>query len=106
MPDRPRRFTTEKGVKVEWPEFAIGEERIEYAIAGKPKKDLVLPFFTIWRTKDVPSAKVGCTLDTDAGEATAATRAALPDRSPPIDEEAEELKAEEREEAEEEAEEG
>jgi hypothetical protein len=104
VPDRPRRFTTEKGVKVEWPEFKIGEERIEYSIAGKPRKDLVLPFFTIWRTKDVPSAEIACTLKTGAGEATASTQAALPDRSPPIDEEAEELKAEEREEAEEETE--
>jgi hypothetical protein len=106
VPDRPRRFTTEQGVKVEWPEFEIGEERIKYFVAGKPKKDLVLPFFTIWRTTDVPSAKIGCTLETSAGEATASTEAALPDRSPPIDEEAEELKAEEREEAEEEDEEG
>ncbi len=106
VPDRPQRFTTEKGVKVEWPEFKIGEERIEYAIAGKPKKDLVLPFFTVWRTTDVPSAKIRCTVETAAGEATARTQAALPDRTPPIDEEAEELKAEEREEAEEKAEEG
>ncbi len=106
VPDRPRRFTTEQGVKVEWPEFVIGEERIKYFVAGKPKKDLVLPFFTVWRTTDVPSAKIGCALETSAGEATARTEAALPDRSPPIDEEAEELKAEEREEAEAEAEEG
>jgi hypothetical protein len=106
VPDRPRRFTTEKGVKVEWPKFEIGEERIKYLIAGKPKQDLVLPFFTIWRTTDVPSAKIGCALETSAGTATARTQAALPDRSPPIDEEAEEQKAEEREEREEEADEG
>jgi hypothetical protein len=106
VPDRPRRFTTEQGVKVEWPDFVIGEERIKYFVAGKPKQDLVLPFFTIWRTTDVPSAKVGCTLETSAGKASARTQASLPDRSPPIDEEAEELKAEEREEAEEEAEAG
>jgi hypothetical protein len=105
VPDRPQRFTTEKGVKVEWPEFKIGEERIQYLIAGKPKEDLALPFFTVWRTTDVPSAKFRCTLKTRAGEeATVETQAALPDRSPPIDEEAEALKAEEREEAEEEAE--
>jgi hypothetical protein len=104
VPDRPRRFTTEQGVKVEWPEFVIGEERIKYFVAGKPKKDLVLPFFTVWRTTDVPSAQIGCTLETSAGKATVTTEAALPDRSPPIDEEAEELKAEEREEAEEEKE--
>jgi len=102
VPDRPQRFTTEKGVKVEWPEFKIGEERIKYIVAGKPKQDLVLPFFAVWRTTDVPSARVGCTLETNAGKATARTQAALPDRTPPIDEEAEERKAEEREEAEEE----
>ena len=103
VPDRPQRFTTEQGVKVEWPEFKIGEERIEYMIAGKPKEDLALPFFTIWRTTDVPSAKFRCTLKTRSGEeATVATHAALAERSPPIDEEAEELKTEEREEAEEE----
>jgi len=28
VPDRPQRFTTEKGVKVEWPSFKIGEERM------------------------------------------------------------------------------
>jgi hypothetical protein len=101
FPDRPPRFTSERGVKVEWPEYKTGEERIEYLVTGKPKKDLELPFFTIWRTTDVPAAKFGCRLETDAGEATVRTAAALPDRTPPIDEEAEELKEEEREEAEE-----
>lgn len=101
VPDRPLRFTTERGVKVDWPEFKIGEERIKYFIAGKPKQDLVLPFFTVWRTTAVPSAEIGCTLETSAGASTVRTEVALAKRSPPIDEEAEELKAEEREEAEE-----
>jgi hypothetical protein len=105
FPDRPQRFTTERGVKVEWPEYEVGTERIKYFVTGKPKQDLVLPFFTIWRTTDVPSAEIGCELETSAGTATVSTKAALADRSPPIDEEAEELKEEEREE-EEEAEEG
>jgi len=104
VPDRPLRFTTERGVKVEWPEFRIGEERIKYFIAGKPKQDLELPFFTVWRTTDIPSARISCTLETSAGTSTVDTEVALAKRSPPIDEEAEELKAEEREEAE--AEEG
>lgn len=104
VPDRPLRFTTERGVKVDWPEFKIGEERIKYFIAGKPKQDLVLPFFTVWRTTAVPSAAISCTLETSAGTATASAKVALEERSPPIDEEAEERKAEEREEAEEEAE--
>jgi hypothetical protein len=101
FPDRPQRFTTERGVKVEWPEYEVGTERIKYFVTGKPKQDLELPFFTIWRTTDVPSAEIGCELETSAGTATAGTEAALADRSPPIDEEAEELKEEEREEAEE-----
>ena len=105
FPDRPRRFTTEKGVKVEWPEYKVGTERISYSIAGKPKEDLELPFFTIWRTTDVPSAEFSCELETSAGTATASAEAAMARRSPPIDEEAEARKEEEREEAEEDAEE-
>lgn len=104
FPDRPRRFTTEKGVKVEWPEYKVGTERIKYFIAGKPKQDLELPFFTIWRSTDVPAAEISCELETSAGTATVSTKAALAKRSPPIDEEAEERKTEEREETE--AEEG
>jgi hypothetical protein len=106
FPDRPPRFTSERGVKVEWPPYKVGEERIEYAVAGQPTEDLELPFFTIWRSTDVPAAKFSCRLETKAGEATVRTAAALSDRTPPIDEEAEERKEEEREEAEDEAEEG
>jgi hypothetical protein len=106
VPDRPTAFTNERGVKVEWLDFKLGEERIKYFIAGRPKKDLVLPFFTIWRTKDVPSAKISCTVETSAGSETIRSQASLSERPPPIDEEAEELKAEEREDAEEEAEGG
>ncbi len=102
FPDRPRRFTTEKGVKVEWPEYKVGTERIKYFIAGKPKQDLELPFFTIWRSTDVPAAEISCELETSAGTATVSTKAALTERTPPIDEEAEDRKEEEREEAEEE----
>lgn len=100
FPDRPRRFTTEQGVKVEWPEYKVGTERIKYFVTGKPEQDLELPFFTIWRTTDVPSAEIGCELETSAGTSAAGTEVALAKRSPPIDEEAEELKAEEEEEAE------
>lgn len=102
FPDRPRRFTTEQGVKVEWPKYEVGTEHIKYFITGKPKQDLELPFFTIWRTTDVPAAEISCELETSAGTSTVSTKAALAERSPPIDEEAEERKEEEREEAEEE----
>ncbi len=101
------RFTSERGVKVEWPEYKLGVEHIEYILpAGKPKVPLELPFYTIWKTTAIPSAAIGCALTTSAGTATTATKVALAKRSPPIDEEAEEEKAEEREEAEEEAEGG
>jgi hypothetical protein len=106
FPDRPPRFTTERGVKVEWPTYKVGEERIKYFIVGKPKQDLELPFFTIWRSQDIPAAKIACTLETGAGEATASTQVAFKEHTPPIDEEAEELKAEQREEADEESESG
>ena len=102
FPDRPARFTTEKGVKVEWPTYKVGTERIKYSIAGKPKQDLELPFFTIWRTQDVPSAEIACELEASVGTSAVSTEVALPQRSPLIDEEAEARKAEEREEAEEE----
>ena len=96
-------FTTERGVKLEWPRYEVGTENLKYFIAGgKPKQDLVLPFYTVWKTTAVPSADVSCTLTTSAGEATARTAAKLPAFPPPIDEEAEE---ENEERAEEEAEE-
>ena len=106
--DRPKRFTTEQGVKLDWPEYEVGRERLAYSVAGKPKRDLELPFFTIWKTTKVPAADLACTLETSAGKATVEASAALEKRSPPIDEEAEEQKYEEKEEreAEEEDEEG
>lgn len=99
-------FTTERGVKLEWPRFEEGAENLEYAIAGgKPKQDLVLPFYTVWKTTAVPSAALSCTLATSAGEATARTAGKLPSLPPPIDEEAEEENEERAEEEAEEAEE-
>jgi hypothetical protein len=106
VPSRPRSFTTEQGVKVGWPEYKVGVERIKYYVAVKPKQDLELPFFTIWKTTAAPAAGVSCTLVTGAGKSTARTQVALAKPSPPINEEAEEEKAEAREEAEEKQEEG
>lgn len=100
----PERFTTEKGVKLEWPKYVVGTEHIEYFLpAGKPKQELELPFETVWRSTAVPAAKVACTLTTSAGEATVRTAGALAKISPPIDEEAEEENQERAEEEEEEA---
>jgi hypothetical protein len=97
----PEHFSTEKGVKLEWPQYQPGIENLEYFLpAGKPKQDLVLPFETIWRTTSPPGAKVACTLTTSAGKATASTAGALKSVAPPINEEAEEENQEEREERE------
>ncbi|HWB70414.1 MAG TPA: hypothetical protein VG518_10605 [Solirubrobacterales bacterium] len=96
-------FTTERGLKLEWPKYTPGTERLEYFVAGStPTRDLDLPFFTIWRTTAVPSATISCTVKSSAGESTATTKAALKKISPPIDEEAEDLAEEENEEQEEE----
>ena len=91
-----RRFTSEQGVKLEWPEYTSGTERLKYFIAGgKPKKDLVLPFYSVWKGTAVPSARIECTLETSAGKASVETKAALTKLSPPIDEEAEDRAEEE-----------
>ncbi len=91
------RFTNERGVKVEWPEFEEGTEHIEYSIAGKPKKNLVLPFESVWRSTHPPETKVSCTLTNGSGKATVESEAALK-KPPPIDEEKEELEQERRQE--------
>lgn len=101
-----RGFTTEKGVKLEWPKYTVGTERLEYTIKGStPTQDLDLPFFSIWKGTTVPSATVSCTLTTSAGKASVETKAALKKVTPPIDEEAEEHAEEEAQEREEEKEE-
>lgn len=100
-------FTTEPGVKLEWPKYEEGVEHLKYFLVGKPKQDLLLPFYTIWKSTAKPAAALSCTLTTSAGEATVRTAGSLPKVSPPIDEEAEERNEElaEEEEEEEEAEE-
>ncbi len=101
MEDLPKRYTTLRGVKLEWPEYEVGTEHLKYFLAsGKLHGDLELPFQTVWKTTTVPSAKIACTLTTSAGKATVRTAGALPHVPPPIDEQAEEEKEEEREEQE------
>ncbi|MEZ5078302.1 MAG: hypothetical protein R2725_12775 [Solirubrobacterales bacterium] len=95
-------FSTERGVKLEWPPYEEGAERWEWFLpSGPPAEDLVLPFATVFKTTAIPAAKIACTLTTSAGETTVATAGALPERSPPIDEEAEEIAQEEAQESEE-----
>jgi hypothetical protein len=100
--DLPERYTTVQGVKLEWPEYEAGTEHLEYLLPeGTPKVAIELPFYTIWKTTRRPAAQVSCKLTTAAGAATVSTEGSLPRISPPINEEAEELKQEERAEAEE-----
>ncbi len=82
-------FSSVRGLKVEWPEYKVGEERWEWFLPpGQPAVDLELPFASVWKTTAVPSAKIACTLETGAGEATVRTAGALSKRSKPIDEDA------------------
>jgi hypothetical protein len=102
----PEHFTTERGVKLKWPKYEVGTERLEYFLpAGKPKQELVLPLETVWRATAAPGAKVGCTLSTSAGDTTVRTAGVLGSTPPPIDEEQEEENFERAEEEEEEEEE-
>lgn len=99
--DMPENFTTIEGVKVGWPEYEESTERILYHLPhGKAKATVELPFYAIWKSTKAPAAQIACTLETKLGKATVETEGSLP-LSPPINEEAEELKTEEREAAEE-----
>jgi hypothetical protein len=98
--DLPERFTTIQGVKLEWPEYEVGTEHLQYFLPeGKPKTAIELPFYTIWKSQDPPAAKVSCRLEVAAGKATGTTEGSLP-KAPPINEEAEAEAQEEREETE------
>jgi hypothetical protein len=95
--DMPESFTTIEGVKVGWPEYEEGTERILYHLPHvKATTAIELPFYTVWKTQKAPAAQISCTLETKVGKATVETEGSLP-LSPPIDEEAEEVKQEERE---------
>jgi hypothetical protein len=100
--DLPERFTTIEGVKLEWPEYEVGTEHLDYFLPeGKAKGAIELPFYTVWRSQEPPAAKVSCTLEVAAGKATVETEGSLPKLSPPINEEEEAENTEQREEAEE-----
>jgi hypothetical protein len=78
-------FANEKGIKVEWPTYRIGEERLDYFLPpGPPRQELQLPFAVAWRTTAIPAAQIACSMTTSAGTATARTQGKLPHRSEPI----------------------
>jgi hypothetical protein len=85
--DLPDVFTTEKGIKVEWPTYNIGIERWRWFLPpGPPPATLKLPFTTIWKATKVPAVEISCTLTTSAGAATVSTGAKMSKLPEPIDE--------------------
>jgi hypothetical protein len=83
--DLPERWATEKGIKLEWPEYRVHKEGWRWFLPPKPPtEELVLPFFTVWKTTGLPGAQISCDLTTSAGTATVKTQGALPKHSPPI----------------------
>jgi hypothetical protein len=97
--DMPPRYTTVQGVKLEWPEYEVGTENLEYLLPeGTPKAAIELPFYAIWKSTKRPSASVSCELRSAAGKASVETKGHLAGVAPPIDEEAEEENPEQREE--------
>jgi hypothetical protein len=90
------RYTTVKGVKLEWPEYELGTEHLEYLLPeGTPKAAIVLPFYAIWKSTRRPSAQISCELKSAAGDATVETGGHMAGTAPPINEEDEEQREEE-----------
>jgi hypothetical protein len=80
-------FSSERGVKVEWPTYRVGSERWEWFLPpGRPAEPLVLPFASVWKTTAVPAARIACTLTTGEGNASVRSAGAQKKRSGPIDE--------------------
>jgi hypothetical protein len=75
-----KRYTTEKGIVVEWAPYRIGQQVWKLGLpGGRPKEDLKLPFVSIWRTTVKPAARMSCAVETAAGSATVRTSGSLPD---------------------------
>ncbi len=78
-------FAPVKGIKVEWPEYKVGDERWEWFLpSGPPARTLDLPFASVWKSTSIPAARIACTLTTSAGTATVRTHGSLPHRSEAI----------------------
>jgi hypothetical protein len=74
-----KRYTTEKGIVVEWAPYRIGQQVWKLGLpSGRPKEDLKLPFVSIWRTTVKPAARMSCTVETGGGSATVSTSGSLP----------------------------
>lgn len=74
-----KRYTTEKGIVVEWAPYQAGRQVWKLGLpSGRPKEDLKLPFVSIWRTTATPAAHMSCTIETAGGAATVRTAGSLP----------------------------
>lgn len=74
-----KRYTTEKGIVVEWAPYRAGQQVWKLGLpSGRPKQDLKLPFVSIWRTTAKPAARMSCRVETAAGSATVHTAGSLP----------------------------
>ena len=78
----PDRFTTEKGVKLEWPEVPGRHRAPRILPPGRASRSRTwcCPSRRSGRRPRSPRAKVACTLTTSAGKATVRTAAALKKR--------------------------
>jgi len=73
-----KRYTTERGIVVEWAPYRIGQQVWKLGLpSGRPEEDLELPFVSIWRTTTKPAARMSCTVENAAGSATVRTAGAL-----------------------------
>jgi hypothetical protein len=83
--DLPDIYATEPGIKLEWPSYKVGLERWRWFLPpGSPKKDLVLPFTTIWKATKVPAVEISCTLTTSAGDTSVETSGEMAKLPEPI----------------------
>ena len=78
LADAFRRFTTGPGVKVEWTPYAKAQQGWDWALPAKRSgKPLTLTFVSVWRSTAKPTARIACTVKTDAGTARAKTAGAF-----------------------------
>lgn len=71
-------FASQHGITVEWVSPGIGRQGWEWRLPPRrPAQRLRLAFASIWRTPDVPAARIYCTLANGSGTATVRTAGSL-----------------------------
>jgi hypothetical protein len=72
------RYTGKTDITVEWTPYQPGQQGWDWGLPdGRPGKPLTLGFGSIWRTTANPAARIACTVETEAGTATARTAGSL-----------------------------